>query len=79
MNLLKMILAVSAGFVLGAVIFHVPTVKAQGGANVTIQVVKDVSANNRTTVQADGSQIVGFSCENNTSGLGNKCYLASVK
>jgi len=78
MNFLKMLLAVLSGFVLGAAIFHVQSAKAQSGATVTIQVVKDVN-NNRTTVQADGSQIVGFSCENNTSGLGNKCYLASVK
>jgi hypothetical protein len=43
-------------------------VKAQGGVKVTIEVVKDIR--DRTTIDADGSHIVGFSCANNTSGMG---------
>lgn len=73
----KTCLAAPLGFLLGVLAFHAPTVKAQAGASVTIQVVKDVG--NRSTIQAEGSQIVGFSCQNNTSGMGNKCYVASAK
>jgi hypothetical protein len=77
MHLVKMSVAVLVGFVLGAAIFHVQPVKAQAGATVIIQVVKDIR--DRASMQAEGSQIVGFSCQNNTSGMGNKCYVASVK
>ena len=65
------------GLFVGAVAFHTPIVKAQGGVKVTIEVVKDIR--DRTTIDADGSHIVGFSCANNTSGMGNKCWVASVK
>jgi hypothetical protein len=65
------------GFLLGVLTFRTTPVKAQAGASVTIQIVKDVR--DRITIQTDGSQIVGFSCQNNTSGMGNKCYVASVK
>jgi hypothetical protein len=70
-------LAAGLGLFVGAVAFHTPSVKAQGGVKVTIEVVKDIR--DRTTIDADGSHIVGFSCANNTSGMGNKCWVASVK
>ena len=70
-------LAGALGLLVGAVAFHTPTVKAQGGVKVTIEAVKDIR--DRATIQAEGSQIVGFSCANNTSGMGNKCWVASVK
>jgi hypothetical protein len=70
-------LAAALGLFVGAVAFHTPSVKAQGGVKVTIEVVKDIR--DRTTIDADGSHIVGFSCANNTSGMGNKCWVASVK
>ena len=64
-------------FLVGAVAFHAPSLKAQAGVKVTIEVVKDIR--DRTAIQTEGSQIVGFSCANNTSGMGNKCWVASVK
>jgi len=70
-------LAAALGLFIGAVAFHTPSGKAQGGVKVTIEVIKDIRE--RTTIQAEGSQIVGFSCANNTSGMGNKCWVASVK
>jgi hypothetical protein len=70
-------LAAVLGLFVGAVAFHTPSVKAQGGVTVTIEVVKDIRE--RATIQAEGSQIVGFSYANNTSGMGNKCWVASVK
>ena len=70
-------LAAGLGLLVGAVAFHTPSLKAQGGVKVTIEVVKDIR--DRTTIDADGSHIVGFSCANNTSGMGNKCWVASVK
>jgi hypothetical protein len=70
-------LAAALGLLIGATAFHPPTAKAQGGVKVTIEVVKDIR--DRATIQAEGSQIVGFSCANNTSGMGNKCWVASVK
>ena len=70
-------LAAALGLLVGAVAFHTPSLKAQGGVKVTIEVVKDIR--DRATIQAEGSQIVGFSCANNTSGMGNKCWVASVK
>jgi hypothetical protein len=70
-------LAAALGLLVGAVAFHTPSLKAQGGVKVTIEVVKDIR--DRTTIDADGSHIVGFSCANNTSGMGNKCWVASVK
>ena len=73
----KTYLAAALGLLFGAVAFHSPSVKAQAGVNVTIVVVKDIR--DRATIQAEGSQIVGFSCANNTSGMGNKCWVASVK
>jgi hypothetical protein len=70
-------LAAALGLLVGVVAFHTPSVKAQGGVKVTIELVKDIR--DRTTVQFEESQIVGFSCANNTSGMGNKCWVASVK
>jgi hypothetical protein len=70
-------LAAALGLLVGAAAFHAPSVKAQAGVKVTIEVVKDIR--DRTTIEADGSHIVGFSCANNTSGMGNKCWVASVK
>jgi hypothetical protein len=63
-------LAAALGLLVGAVAFHPPTVKAQAGVKVTIEVVKDIR--DRATIQAEVSQIVGFSCANDTSGMGNK-------
>ena len=54
-------------FLVEAVAFHAPSLKAQAGVKVTIEVVKDIR--DRTTIQAEGPQIVGFSCANNTSGM----------
>jgi hypothetical protein len=70
-------LVAALGLLVGAVAFHTPNAKAQAGVKVTIEVVKDIR--DRTTIQAEGSQIFGFSCANNTSGMGNKCWVASVK
>jgi hypothetical protein len=76
-SLSRACLAAALGLLVGTVAFHAPTAKAQAGVKVTIEVVKDIR--DCATIQAEGSQIVGFSCANNTSGMGNKCWVASVK
>jgi hypothetical protein len=45
-------LAAALGLLIGAVAFHTPSLKAQGGVKVTIEVVKDIR--DRTTIQAGG-------------------------
>ena len=74
---------------LGVLIFHTPTVKAQTGLDVTIQKVVSVwdwqqgtsktdLTHLRSTIHADGSQIVGFSCVLRGSKSEAECFLASV-
>jgi len=70
----KLFLAALIGFALGAWMFHTPTVKAQyGGPTVTVQQVPVLGL--RSTLQAGGSQIVGFSCVQ--TDRDTECYVAS--
>jgi hypothetical protein len=72
----KSLLAVLVGFVLGAWMFHAPTVKAQyGGATVTVQQVPVLGL--RSTLNTGGSQVVGFSCVQ--TDRETECYVASVR
>ncbi len=71
----KTCLAATLGFIVGAVLFHSRTVNAQYGTSVTVQRVPLLGI--QSTLNAGGSQIVGFSCvqtDRNT-----ECYVASLK
>ena len=70
----KVCLGVVIGFIFGAALFHIPTVKAQyGGASVTVQQVPFLGL--RSTLRAEGSQVVGFSCVSKDGEP--ECYVAS--
>ena len=72
----KICLGVLIGFGLGVVLFHTPTTKAQSrGAFVTVQQVPVLEL--RSTLQSEGSQVVGFSCVGDLRG--NVCFVASVR
>jgi hypothetical protein len=78
----------AVGFVLGVLAFHAP-VKAQTGTDVTIQKIVSIwdwhqgtsktdLTHLRSTLHADGSQIVGFSCVLRDAKSEAECYVASV-
>jgi hypothetical protein len=71
----KVWVGVVIGFALGVLIFHTPTVKAQTGINVNVELVPFLGIS--STLRSKGTQIVGFSC---TSKDGEpECYVASVR
>jgi len=80
---------VIAGLTVGVLLFRAPGVKAQNGVDVTIQKIVSVwdwhmgtsktdTTHLRSVLQADGSQIVGFSCVLRNAQSEAECYVASV-
>jgi hypothetical protein len=70
----KTFLVALGGFLLGAVLFHSPSVKAQG-QNV-VSVSKGYLGTGHVSLDA-GAKVVGFSCVQN-SNREPECYVASV-
>jgi hypothetical protein len=74
-SLWKIFLVATVSFALGALVFRTPIVKAQSGANVSIELVPLLGLS--STLHARGSQVVGFSCA--TKDGEPECYVASVR
>jgi hypothetical protein len=77
-NVISVCLAVLFGFVLGAMLSHPKTVKAQSGVRVYIT---DDSSPGLGSTSVPSAQVVGFSCvEEHIGSVENpRCYIAYVK
>ena len=69
----KTALVAVIGFGLGAVLFHSPSVRAQG--KTIVSVTRGYLGTGHVAIDA-GSQVVGFSCVQNKEGE-PECYVAS--
>jgi hypothetical protein len=73
-TVIRLILGVTIGMILGALLFRSYPAQAQ---NAQVVIVQEAQLNNVTSVLA-GSQVVGFSCVPGVAGSAPRCFVANV-